>query len=467
MKIAAIWSRRVGVPLLLLSFAVATAARAQGMFYAEERRDGQIYVFNSKANWEHFKATGEPGAGLTRPGAGPAGENVFADNETALELFFFKYGIPEVVERPKAPVNKVEWRDGKTRFTLGGNFYMELGNKVQVRFTGEFPDDSVKLPGTENPGDARGSFRIRRAKTKLAGWFYEEWLEYELQVNWPNAGGSNPGALLEDANINWDLSKGGRRFMIKFGQYKVPFGQQELTSSNSQQFVDRVLAASEYFRGRDRGLQLWGQFANKLEYRAGIFDGNGVTRSTNDNNKFQYDLRLRWQPNGAVPLGDESGPLNSESDFESRRVGRPLFAIGASFESQSTRNVNADPTRNLDSDLWNFDVVFKHRGLFATAEYVVGRRRPQQGAVYDTSGWFVQGGYFLKPGTWEIAARYARVDPSDLVALDRATELGGALNYFYNKHALKVQADFRRIRTESASGATRNYEFRLQTQFAF
>lgn len=458
---------RLWAMLALLALGAATTSWAQGMFYAEERRDDRIYVFNLKQNWERFKASGETGTGLTRPGVGPNGETVFADNETALELFFFKYGIRELVERPKSPTTKIEWRDGKTRMTLGGNFYLELGSRVQVRFTGEFPDDAVKLPGTEDPGDARGSFRIRRAKTKFAGWFYEKWLEYELQMNWPGVTSSNAGAMLEDANINWDVSKGRRRFMVKLGQFKVPFGQQELASSGSQQFVDRVAAASEYFRGRDRGLQLWGQFADKLEYRAGIFDGNGVTRSTNDNNRFQYDVRLRFQPNGAVPLGTESGALNSESDFESRGVGKPLFALGASFESQSTSNVGADPTRNLDSDLWSFDAVFKHRGFSATAEYAFGKRKPQQGASYDGSFWFVQGGYFLKKDSWEIAARYAELDPSDLVALDKASELGGAVNYFYNKHYLKVQADFRRIRTQSAKGTTDNYEFRLQTQFAF
>jgi len=69
-----------------------------------------------------------------------------------------------------------------------------------------------------------------------------------------------------------------------------------------------------------------GHFANKLEYRAGLFDGNGLTRSVNDNAAFQYDVRLRWQPNGAVPLANTSGPLNSESDFES--TDRPIYASG-------------------------------------------------------------------------------------------------------------------------------------------
>ena len=61
---------------------------------------------------------------------------------------------------------------------------------------------------------------------------------------------------------------------------------------------------------------------------------------------------------------------------------------------------------------------------------------------FDTSGWYAQAGFFLKPEKWEIAARYAKQDPSDLVGPDKITEIRGGLNFFYARHALKVQADY-------------------------
>lgn len=91
-------SRNRGLGLLAallgcLAFAGPAGAQILGLFYAEERKENRIFVFNNKATWERFKASGETGTGLTRIGLGPNGETVFADNETALELFFFKYGI--------------------------------------------------------------------------------------------------------------------------------------------------------------------------------------------------------------------------------------------------------------------------------------------------------------------------------------------------------------------------------------
>ena len=142
-----------------------------------------------------FAQSGETGVGITRIGIGPNGETVFADNETAMELFLFKHGLSEKIDRPKPPTLNVVWRDGKTRMTIGSNFYLEMSNRVQVRYTHVFPDDAVKLPGTEGAGDSQGSFRIRRAKLKFEGWFYQPWLTYEVQTNWPGLSTRQPRRL--------------------------------------------------------------------------------------------------------------------------------------------------------------------------------------------------------------------------------------------------------------------------------
>lgn len=458
-----------GVVLAVVACAGNASAQVAGLFYAEEKKGDRFYVFNVKANWERFVASGETGTGLTRIGVGPNGETVFADNETALELFFFKHDIKEEVVRPRPPVQTLVWRDGKTRMTLGSNFYMELSNRVQIRYTQELPDSTVKLAGTEAAGDSRGSFRIRRAKLKFEGWFYKPWLQYEVQTNWPGISSSNLGQYLEDANINWDVSQGKKTFMVKLGQYKVPFELQELTSSGSQQLVDRSLVSNAYFRGRDTGVTVWGVLgANKFEYRAGLFNGNGITRSTNDNDKFQANLRVSFQPNGAAPLGTYSGAHQSESDFESKGLNKPIFVISAGFEQNDLANVASDLKTNLKSTLWEADLVFKQRGFSATGAYIWGQREPQSGAPkFDTAGFYAQAGYFLKPEKWEVVARYGRQDPNKSVSNDKITELRAGLNFFYARHALKVQADFGQVKTRGARGDVKNSELRVQTQLIF
>ena len=50
---------------------VAQLASAQGMFYAEEEKDGRIYVFNNMKSYQMWKDGGELGVSITRPGEGP------------------------------------------------------------------------------------------------------------------------------------------------------------------------------------------------------------------------------------------------------------------------------------------------------------------------------------------------------------------------------------------------------------
>jgi phosphate-selective porin len=317
------------------------------------------------------------------------------------------------------------------------------------------PDDRVQLPGTTSPGSSKGSFRIRRAKTELTGWVWHRTLTYELQLSWAGAeAGTSTTSPLEDFILNWDASN-DQRFQIAMGQFKVPLGRQEMTSSNRLEFADRDLLSGEFSRGRDVGVQLWGLLAKgKVEYRAGIFNGNPAARPDNDNDKYAFDARLMFQPFGDARY--------SESDFESRG-GKPLLAVAGQFERNNQHgSTNVD---DLDTRILGVDAVFKYRGLFLFAEYFARHRTPETSAAFDSNGFHAQAGYFLIRDRLELAARWAGYDPSDLIPDNDRTEVGGVVNYYLNKHSLKFQGDFRQI--DDDGRGTKNKELRLQAQVVF
>jgi phosphate-selective porin len=329
-----------------------------------------------------------------------------------------------------------------------------LLNRAQFRWTDEMPDSSFQLPGTAGPGVSKGSFRIRRAKTELTGWVWRRELTYELQLSWagPEPGTSTTSPL-EDFILNWDASKDGR-FQVAAGQFKVPLGRQELTSSNKLEFADRDLFSGEFSRGRDIGIQLWGLLGKgKVEYRAGIFNGNPASRLENDNDKYQYNLRLMFQPFGDAKY--------SESDFESKD--KPLLAIAGEFESNDLHHAtNAD---DLNTRIFGLDGVFKYKGVFLFAEYFWRHRTPETAAAFDSNGFHGQAGFFLVRDRLEVAGRYAAYDPSSLLPGNDRKEVGGVVNYYLNKHNLKLQADFRRLDDDSLN--RRSKELRVQAQVVF
>lgn len=445
-----------------------SSAVAQGLYYKEIRKDDRIYVFNNAANAERFEKTGEMGIGITKPGVGPNGETVVGDNERALQLFFFKHGISEPVADAVVPVQTIVWRDGKTRITTD-NAYLEISNRVQVRFTEELPDDNTRLAGTADAGDQRGSFRIRRAKLKLEGWMIRSWLTYEVQMNWPAVTGTNVGALLEDAAFDVDFSKGKGTFRAHIGQFKPPFGAQEMTSSGNQQFVDRALVSNSFFRGRETGVALWGALpSNKIEWRVGMFNGNGLTRTTNDNDKFQYNARVMWQPNGSQVLNQRAwitGALYSESDFESTTA--PIYAIGLNWENQN--NFNATTGNDQKWNAYSVDGIYKFKGFSVNGMYSLAKRQPETGAKFDATGGFVQAGKLFSRRRYEVAARYGQFDPTDLVDRNITSEARGAFNYYYARHGLKWQSDVGRVEIEPGptGNVARTWEVRSQLQFVF
>ena len=371
-----------------------------------------------------------------------------------------------LAQAPQSPPT-IAWRDGKTRLTFD-DAHLEIGSKVQVRFTHEDPNAQLALPGTGGPGEARGSFRIRRAKFKIEGWFHEEWLTFELQVNYPGVTDANAGELLEDAAFGIDVSRGRGLFRVQAGQFKPPSGLQEMTSSSSQMFVDRALVSGEFFRGRETGVAAWGATPdNRLEWRVGVFNGNGQTPRANDNDQFQVNARLLWQPNGYVslnPRGWTGGALYSESDFESTDT--PIYAVALTVERQNT--FNTTPGNDLKWVAWSADGVFKFRGLFVSGMYALARRTPELGPRFDATGGFLQAGQLFGARRYEVGVRYGQFSPSDRAARTRTREVRGAFSYYFARHALKWQNDIGRIAVHDGPGpAIGAWELRSQLQFAF
>lgn len=348
---------------------------------------------------------------------------------------------------------RVYYADHATHFDMEGA-EIQLSHRVQVRFTHQDPPDDLRLPGTTGPGQGKGSFRIRRAKTTFEGWFWKPELTFELQLNWaePEPGASTETPL-EDGYLRWDASKTGA-FTIRVGQFKVPLGRQEMSTSSGLQFVERSFLSYEFTRGRDVGLEVSGRVAgDKLEYRAGMFNGNPASRLENDNSKYQYNGRLSFQPFGRVRY--------RESDFET--TDKPLLAIDAEFESNNLHG--ATNANDLDTTILGGALMFKFKRFSLFGEYFDREREPEEGASYKSNGYIVQSGMFLVRNRLEVAFRWAGWDPTDQIAGNDQHELGGALNYFIQGHALKVQADYREIRDDALDRTTR--EFRVQTQFLF
>jgi phosphate-selective porin len=342
------------------------------------------------------------------------------------------------------------WDKGFRFKSADGENELKISNRVQVRFTYEDPE----------VGDSIGSFQLRRWKFKMSGKIYGHW-KYQLQVDFAGQGDRTLDIVgtevevpeqdaLEDAWFQYTKNKWAQPWL---GQGKVFFGRQRLTSSGSLQFVDRALLVQVAEVPRDIGVGLVGQSAGKkFEYNVGVYNGNSLNQKENDNNKFAYAGRVVWTPFGEYKLAESA-------------LDRPESVKLAVGLDGFMNTITTDMGEDLDIAVFGFEFALKIQGFSTVSEYFKTDRDVAGGGSAKSDGGYVQFGY-LFPGNFEIAGRYATIEPDNPLLLDEVDSKGIAINYYFDKHAYKIQADYRQIEKKTDSLEDLNV-FRVQMQFAF
>jgi phosphate-selective porin len=194
--------------------------------------------------------------------------------------------VEKVVEG-KLPIY-VQQRGPEIKLVLGGFIQINLEDSDAFAFNGNFGQSAIK-----------DRFRLRRARVNLTGDFAEQF-DFKVEGDFGQNDGTNNNRTAfsgTDIWLNWHQFPGAQ---IKIGQYKAPFGLDQLTPDTSLYTIERTLPTGAITPDRQIGAQLWGKpFSNiwpdgkdLLTYYAGIFNGNGKNTTVNDNNNFMYVGRL-------------------------------------------------------------------------------------------------------------------------------------------------------------------------------
>src|SRR6266853_244937 len=172
-----------------------------------------------------------------------------------------------------------------------------LGGFIQVSFE---DSDAFAFQGNVGVSAIKDRFRLRRARVNLTGDFAEQF-DFKVEGDFEQNDGTSPSNRVDfsgtDIWVNWHQFPWAQ---IKAGQWKAPFGLEQLTPDTSLYTIERTLPTGAITPERQIGIQLWGKpfatiwpgQADLLTYYAGIFNGNGRNITNNDNNNFMYVGRL-------------------------------------------------------------------------------------------------------------------------------------------------------------------------------
>ena len=306
------------------------------------------------------------------------------------------------------------------------------------------------------PNEIKDRFRVRRARINLTGDFGENF-DFKIEGGFEQSNGisSNRTAFSgTDIFINWHKFPEAN---IKAGQYKAPFGLEELTSDTKLFTIERSLPSDAITPDRQIGVQIWGkpltnlwpQEKDLVTYYAGIFNGNGTDITVNDNNNFMSVARLELLPWQGKMLGQDSSLklgadiLNSRdnSGVNISPTGNLLVNADGSLTPYTLPSADERTAWSLDAwlNIGPFDLIGEYLSEDVDGRTVGGQ--PPAFADFNPSGWYVQGSYFIIPGKLQAVVKWEAFNP-DQVANDNIHSITAGLNYYIHGDSMKIMGDY-------------------------
>jgi phosphate-selective porin OprO and OprP len=350
--------------------------------------------------------------------------------------------VEKVVEE-KLPVY-VQQRGPELKLVLGGFIQVNFEDGDVSAFEGRFGQTAIK-----------DRFRLRRARINLTG-DYAEQFDFKLEGDFGQNDGTSGNRTAFSATDVWVNYHEFPAAQVKIGQYKAPFGLEQLTPDTSLLTIERTLPTNAITPDRQIGAELWGkpftsiwpEQKDLLTYYAGIFNGNGRNITVNDNNNFMFVGRLELQPLKDV-FGKGSflkfgGDVLNSRDEQGVNISQSSNLLVNSDGSLSPFVLpSADERTAWSVDAWlrmgPFDLIGEY-----LQEHVEGRTVngvPPAFSNFTTDGFYVTGAYYFIPKKLQAVVQWQYLNPGQR-GNDGLYSILGGLNYYIHGDDLKFMVNY-------------------------
>ena len=369
----------------------------------------------------------------------------------------------------KSTVERTETKEEKKPiFVVPGasEIKLVLGGLLQTQYEA---GDVSAFEGRFGSAAIDDRFRLRRMRINVTGDFAEkfdfklegEFASTDTAITVRNAMGATIASnstrtsfAALDLWANWHQFP---EFQIKLGQYKAPFGFEQLSSDPKLLTAERSQVTSALTPERQIGVQVWGkpltnvfpEQKDLLTYYAGIFNGNGRNVTINDNDEYMFAGRLEVQPwKGKLAGADAWVKFGGNALSSNDASGTNLSPAGSvRVNSDGSLSSFTAPTA-AERQGYGFDAAF-HWGPFdLAAEYLSEsfEGRIVNGVMptfsdFRAEGYYVQGGYFVVPKKLQVVTKYEHFNPGQIIS-DNLDSITGGLTYYIRGDDIKLMANY-------------------------
>ena len=313
---------------------------------------------------------------------------------------------------------------------------IEFGGLLHVQYEGGDTGDA-RFAGA---GDR---IYLRRARLNAQGRFLED---FDYRVEFDLAGSlsstSSLRAQLTDGFVTWTRYPAA---MIRFGQFKTPFGFEQLIPDPRLLFVERSLVNDRLTVGRQLGVQVGGAVINqRVSYSLGAFNGNGANNNFNDNDKFLVAGRLTgllFRRGSDESESFWSVAANAYSSDDADSVQPPEFGFDSTPATVEADNLFVGRRTAL-----GVDSQFRAGAFDLMAEYLRVEWSPEAiGADIESDGFYLQGLWSFGARRFQVMAKYDEFDPRNTRPLDSTSTWTAGFNWYLRGHDLKWVTNLQRV----------------------
>lgn len=270
----------------------------------------------------------------------------------------------------------------------------------------------------ESIGDS-ALFKIRRLRLGAQGGL-TSWATYKAQVELRSGGTGATAATVAATDLYVALTHGP--WIATLGQSKTPLSVEFIRSSTVLELPERSMVVDSLAPNRDVGVKVEWNSRGPLALNAGIFNGDGINRAANHDERFLYMARAVVRPIAGLHLGAAA-------------AGKP------------------------DTTTWGLEGTLERPRVAVRAEYLW---RHRSAADLTTWGWYALAAYELQPKRLQLVGRVQQFDPNEAVGGDRVTGYSGGLQYFFVGDDLKLQCEYTVF--DEQGPPVKNNRFILQLQ---
>jgi phosphate-selective porin OprO/OprP len=408
--------------------------------------------------------------------------------------------VPAAAEEAEAEADPL---GGGVKFKAGkgvdiksndGNFSLNLRFKGQIQ-------DELQLPSAEGSNN-RNHLYIRRMRLAAAGAVFSKTIKYKIELSFAGGelsrqpvavSGATPAQAMGTVTSSREVLQQAplldlyldftaiRDLQLRVGQAKVTYGRERILGDSDLQTVDRSIDDVEFNYDRDVGVELRSTDLggiDKFRYFLGLYAAEDRNSSLNTIGTgdfgFLYFARLETLPFGSF----EETPVDFARTSPKLSFGLAYALVQSDVHSAYANQGGAVaqspvPQAIVDYTSHNFtaDFLFKAAGFSALGAFhyrkVAGL--PEDVFGRDGIGVVIQAHYlFAKEAPFALAGNYSTVRKvGDDSAIDERSEAGGGIGYYFNDHALKLEAEFEHIWGVGEGEAERKPDNRLRLQLSF